>query len=320
METTLGTLKQVPLTTVWKHEALDFTKWLADNLDPLGDALKMDLEWVQTEAPVGRYFLDVLARDTGTGRLVAIENQFGTSNHDHMGKLLMYSAGYDVATVVWIAEDFNDEYRQALDWLNRNSTPELNFFGVEASLIQVDDSNPAVVFRPVALPNEWAKETRRRGTTAGTTELRDAYREFFQPVVDEVRQSGFRGMVKARPQNWIQFGASASGVTYALAFSKNGLRAEVYLGNTDPDWNTRLLDWLQKSIRSIHMPFTEPLQWETLDSRMGCRIAVYTVGEVTDREGWSKLRQWGVDRLRHMKHVFDPLLEEYSRSEEAGAL
>ncbi len=59
------------------------------------------------------------------------------------------------------------------------------------------------------------------------------------------------------------------------------------------------------------MPFHESLQWEPLDGRTACRIAVYTDGDVTERDRWSKLLQWRVDRLRLMERAFDPLLEEY---------
>lgn len=36
----IGKKERVPLREVWKHEALDFTKWLEENFDVLGDALE----------------------------------------------------------------------------------------------------------------------------------------------------------------------------------------------------------------------------------------------------------------------------------------
>ena len=51
---------------IWecRYEALDFTPWLAGNLDLLGRELDMELELVQTEKPIGPLFLDILAKDT----------------------------------------------------------------------------------------------------------------------------------------------------------------------------------------------------------------------------------------------------------------
>lgn len=38
-----------------------------------------------------------------------IENQFGTTNHKHLGQLITYMAGFNAEVVVWIVEDFNKE-------------------------------------------------------------------------------------------------------------------------------------------------------------------------------------------------------------------
>ena len=58
----LGKIEQIPLREVWKHEALDFTNWLADeeNLALLSDELSINLSLIQTEYPVGSFFIDIL--------------------------------------------------------------------------------------------------------------------------------------------------------------------------------------------------------------------------------------------------------------------
>lgn len=56
----LGKLKQLDLREHWKHEALDFTQWLAqsENLEQLGDEIGLDIRLVQTEAGVGKFAVD----------------------------------------------------------------------------------------------------------------------------------------------------------------------------------------------------------------------------------------------------------------------
>lgn len=51
----LGTLQKVDLNDVWKHEAVDFTKWLAreENLNLLGETIGIDLELNEAESSVG---------------------------------------------------------------------------------------------------------------------------------------------------------------------------------------------------------------------------------------------------------------------------
>jgi hypothetical protein len=56
MKKALSKLERVPLREAWKHEANDFTPWLAeeDNLNTLADALGLpDLELVAAEHWVG---------------------------------------------------------------------------------------------------------------------------------------------------------------------------------------------------------------------------------------------------------------------------
>ena len=69
----IGTLSPVDIRKVWADEARDFTPWLAENADLLGEALGMDLLHEQTEAAVGRYSADLVFRDESTSRLVVVD-------------------------------------------------------------------------------------------------------------------------------------------------------------------------------------------------------------------------------------------------------
>jgi len=70
----IAKLEPVPLRELWKHEALDFTTWLADNFDFVSDIIGVDLSFVNREKSAGDFSVDILA-ETGDGDLVVIENQ-----------------------------------------------------------------------------------------------------------------------------------------------------------------------------------------------------------------------------------------------------
>ena len=68
----LSKLERVPLREAWKHEAGDFTPWLAEqeNLNTLAEALGLsELELVATEHWVGDFKLDILCTD-GDGPVI----------------------------------------------------------------------------------------------------------------------------------------------------------------------------------------------------------------------------------------------------------
>ena len=114
----LAKIERVDLREAWPNEAHDFTPWLDKNIAELGEALDMDLEVIKTEATVGGYSLDVLATDLNQNRPVIIENQLTATDHDHLGKLLTYAAGYDANVIVWLTREFRDEHRQAIGSIN----------------------------------------------------------------------------------------------------------------------------------------------------------------------------------------------------------
>lgn len=298
----LGNLIHLPMKHVWAKEASDFTPWLAQHLDQLGAALGMDLELVEREAAVGSFSVDLLARDLGSNRLVVIENQFGPTNHDHLGKVLTYAAGYDACTAVWIAEEFRDEHRQALDWLNSRTTKEVNFVGVVVDVLRIDESRPAVQFRLVAEPNEWQKEQATQTPASPKGEL---YRQFFQPVIDALRTKHFTGMRKAPPQNWIAFSSGRQGVSYNVDFaSGNRVRVELYM-DSDPE----LFQVLVAAKEQIEGELGEALSWEPLEDKQASRVAVYRDGHIyADAATLQDISEWVVDQMVRFRTVFAPRL------------
>ena len=114
-------LRLVDLRAAYGSEPAGFTPWLAANLDYLSDAIDLNFRFEATEVRAGRNRLDILATANPTpdeSVKVAIENQFGRSDHRHLGQILSYAATLDAKILIWVAEDFTDEHLKALEWLN----------------------------------------------------------------------------------------------------------------------------------------------------------------------------------------------------------
>src|SRR6476659_5703853 len=113
----LGKFEQVDLKQAWPTEDGNFTPWLAlpESISLLGEAMDMELEIEAVEHWVGAFKADILARAVGeTDHRVIIENQFGRTNHGHLGQILTYLAGIeDAKTVVWIAESIQEAFLSA---------------------------------------------------------------------------------------------------------------------------------------------------------------------------------------------------------------
>ncbi|MEI9902868.1 MAG: hypothetical protein WDN06_01970 [Asticcacaulis sp.] len=148
---------------VWRHEALDFTPWLAadDNMTLLAEALGIGaIQVEQTERGIGRFSADIVGRDELDGYIL-IENQLEATDHRHLGQVLTYLAGLQgSATVIWVATQFLEEHRAAIDWLNANTGDSFSFFGVVVDAVRIGTSAVAPRFNVVARPNNFVRESR----------------------------------------------------------------------------------------------------------------------------------------------------------------
>ena len=309
----LGQIQRLDLREAWPNEAAAFTPWLEEHIGELGEVLGLDLEVESREAPVGDFSLDLLARDTGTGRPVIIENQLEQTNHDHLGKLLTYAGGHDANVIVWVAKKFREEHRQALDWLNQRTGEETSFFGVRVEVWKIDNSRPAPHFTLVAAPNEWRREKRRDELTTGPSERMLRYEAFFQPLIDELHEREFTYTRRAPRQSWYNVAAGRpAGVVYGAAFGHGQLaRVEVYLNRSNKEWNKLLFDRLEERKESIETELEAELEWSRLDDGVASRIALVRGGSIDDAESTLyEIRSWMLEWLLKFKRVFGPALDE----------
>ena len=314
----IGTLSPVDVRTVWADEARDFTPWLADNADLLGEALGLDLRHEETEAAVGRYSADLVFREESTDRIVVVENLFGPSDHDHLGKLIVYAAGLEVGYAVLLATEFRDEHRAALDWLNSISAEDLGFFGVVLEAWRIGDSPPAPRLRVDVKPNDWSRSV-QSARSAGLTDTQQAYLRFWGAFLPVFRDA-YPGWTRANaPQkvHWMIFPSARSGLgRYSAAFCRTpkgyGLRAEMYIDGGDRETTKGVFDALLKRREHIEQAVGEALDWDRLDNKQASRISLYFLDRirVTDEERWPEARDWLIQAMGRMRAAFDPVLDE----------
>ena len=188
---TLGSIEQVDLKELWPNHEADFTPWLVEDISRLGDVLGMQLVVRGHDLPGKGNSLDILAQDATSNQMVVIETQFESTNHENLGKLLTYASGYDASVVVWVVKNFNEEHRQALDWLNQRTGDDTQFFGVVVELLKIDDSRPAVNFKLASFPNEWRKEAMGTSRTNGasSSDSKERYPKYVQELLDRLRKT-----------------------------------------------------------------------------------------------------------------------------------
>ena len=311
----LGQLQRINLREAWKNEASDFTPWLAqpNNLNQLADTLGLsDLELVQTEYPVGDFKLDILCTDDD-GEII-IENQLDKTNHTHLGQIITYAAGIGAKKVIWVAEYFRPEHAAALDFLNQNTTSELNFFAVEMTLWRIADSPMAPSFNVVVKPNDWSKtgrESARMASTATPTKL--LQQKFWIGWIAhlEANKSSIRPQ-KPGPKHWLNISLGRSGVHMAAIVNsrESRLGLEVYINHQD---SKKYFAQLREHRQSIEAQLGFELDWRELPDKNACRILILKHdAPLIDETAWTGYFAWLSDTALKMDSVFRPLVKGLS--------
>jgi len=319
MNIELGNLKTVEIRHLWQSEPGDFTPWLADNIERLGTILGKDLEVIQTEYAVGDFSADIVANDLSTSRKVVIENQFGSSDHRHLGQILLYCAGIKATCMIWIAEKFKDEHRQAFEWLNTNTINEMEFYAIELEVIKIDDSKPVPLFKIVESPN---KNIVSNTVTTNTdiTEMQELYRKYFQSVIDELREKyKFTNAKVGQPQNWYSFASEQSKVfKYSTSFAANGrVRTEIYIDIGEQIKNKEIFDKLIEQKTEIEKEFGMELTWERLNDKRASRVALYIDGSIlSDTDEIDRIKKWAIENLLKFKKVFPKYITKIINNKE----
>lgn len=228
----LGEFKKLDVRTIWANEQQEFTPWLAqeENMAKLGESLGLELEVEKVEAAAGPYSADILAKDTGTNKYIVIENQLAKTNHDHLGKLITYGSVLDAGAVVWIASEFTEEHRRALDWLNDYTSDDLSFYGVSLEVEQIDDSKPAVRFNIISRP----PGIKRIDITEELSDTRRTQLDFWTAFKIKLLEANVVSSAqKPRPQYWFDVALGRSGFCLSNVADTYGNRVgvRVYISN-----------------------------------------------------------------------------------------
>ncbi|MDE0124169.1 MAG: hypothetical protein OXN97_06290 [Bryobacterales bacterium] len=300
----VGSIEPVAIKKVWQTESTHFTPWLESHIGELDKVLGLGLNNPQREVGAGDFRIDLVA-ETNFGEVV-IENQFGRTDHRHLGQLVTYLSQREIQRAIWIAEEARPEHVKAVETLNDRGLGQVWMVTVQA--IRIGDSLPAPLFTGVAAPSEDAMEDEMADPdlTPAQRQKRDFMAALFAQAREEGIDSPFRDL--APNKNGLNHTpARGQGLLYRVAVNRQECR--VVLTNSVGRW-TGALKVLAASREKIDEAFSDAdlpktLEWDTTVAA-GRWAILYRVdanyqGEVDP----ARLRE-----LNHaaaaMKQVFDP--------------
>lgn len=298
----LARLKKVEITDGWKDEAQNFTPWLADEgLPILAETLGLNLQIVNTEVPVGNFRADVHARNTADDTDVVIENQFGKSDHKHLGQVLTYAAGITPKTIIWIAETFTEEHIDALNYLNKITKKRFRFFGVTITLYRIGNSDIVPLFQIACKPQNWTYETQR--VENETKQLQMKYWTALSNLAVRrnspvrFRKPYGKNFIDCEQRDKVKIGAYHN-------INRKEIGVSLYIEG-------KYLNWLKEQCEASERELYDDIGWDHPSQ-------IYlsqNESDPRDESQWEKQHQWLLEKLELFNQVFRPMLHKLNAAE-----
>lgn len=300
------------LHDVFKSEASEFTPWLAHNLGRLSDAIGLNIAQPNCEQRLETMKVDIVAQAGDDGEdTIIIENQFGDSNHDHLGKLLCYAAYKNARYAVWIVERAREEHIKAIEMLNGANTFLCSFFFVEASVFTIGNSKPAIAFNVVCKP-----AMARISTQAQKTPAQVILFEFWEQFFDYSKQHGDYSFAnrKPLPQNWVDIPSGTASIHYSFFMRNGSSTVRLLCDGGAKEQNKRNYHVFENEQARIEELLGMRLTWRENADKKASEVSItnYTLGgyEKDKGEGWAQQFAWLLDTYERFEKVFAPYIDK----------
>jgi hypothetical protein len=304
---TIQRIERLALRDVWPHEALHFTKWLEENIEVLNEVLEIELDpdGVEREQAAGAFSIDLVAKDRD-GRTVIVENQLERTNHDHLGKLLTYTAAMDAKVAVWVSSDPRPEHIAAVTWLNE--TTGADFYLIKVEAIRIGGSPAAPLFTRIVGPSaEFRQVGEKKRDLADREDIR--HRWWVSLIERSTKVTKLHAHITPSTVSWISTASGLPGVSYIYTVTKGGIGVEIYIdrGKDSEDENLAIFRQLEARKDEIEREFGPGLlEWQTLEDRRACRIRCRrdNGGYRSPEADWPRIQDECISDMARLEKVF----------------
>jgi hypothetical protein len=283
-----------------------------ENLDVLAEQLGIEIEPIGTEVSVGRFKIDILAKEPNTNEQIIIENQLERTDHTHLGQLMTYAAGLDAVTIIWIAQKFTEEHRAALDWLNRITDDTFNFFGIEIELFKIGDSKPAPLFNLVSKPNDWSKQVKKSTSNSSASKNQLAQQNYWTELKSYLEKNKSIIKMQTPPaQHWTNISIGKSDFSISATVSSKDKTIGIWLNilgsNAKENFDKLYSAGYEKSFNEVN----QDLNWDRMEGRKMCAVILKTSGDFSNTDDWDNQFEWLKTNLEKCHKFFKPIIMKF---------
>ncbi len=280
-----------------------FSDWVRENLDEINKITNLSLTGATRERAAGDFRVDIVAEQSGGG-IVIIENQLGTSNHDHLGKLLTYLAAYEATAAIWVVEEPRVEHVDAIAWLNQSTSAEFYMMKVEAVRIGTSDFAPLLTL--IVGPSD---ESKQIAEDKEQFALRHHERIAFWKRLLEIanRRTALHSGRSPTKDSYLWGSSGKSGIGFVYTILEHSARVELWIELDDQTETKVIFDKLIEHRQQIDTAFGRKLEWLRQDQNKRSRIQISSeTGGYRDPERREDICNWMVENMSSFERIFKP--------------
>lgn len=308
-------IERVPLRDAYPHEANDFTRWLEENIDILGEVIDrdIDVDSVEREKKTAEstFSVDLVVSDKD-GSSIIIENQLEKSDHDHLGKLITYLTAMQARTAVWIVADPRPEHVKAMNWLNESSNAD--FYLLKIETIRIGDSELALLPTLIVGPSEEVKSVARSRQKMSERD-RERYQKRYEwwSQLIEHPDAKEHGHLSPSKYSWLSRGSGVRGISfmYTVSMGESSAGIKIDLGKDMDRENLRIFDRLHAKKDQIEKAFGDGLDWDRGENKRASWIGKTLSGGYNDPTGkWKAIQDDITDAMNRFIRAVRPHLKK----------
>jgi len=221
---------------------------------------------------------------------------------------MTYVAGQEGdVTVIWVAEQFREEHRAAIDWLNASTIENFDFFAVEVEALRIGSSLPAPRFNMVAKPNRWSRGVNRATQqVAGAVDERNKFyiaywTEFATFLANKNSPLRMRRQFK---DYYASFRIGSGGVHIAAMAARRDkfIGVELYISRTDGKATYRALEAHKAEIQKTFG--ADPLDWQELPEKIASRVLIQKAADPNNEADRQQQFEWLAHNVERFQTAF----------------
>lgn len=204
--------------------------------------------------------------------VVVIENQWGKTNHDHLGKILTYAAVHKAMTAVWIAEQVSDDHRTVIDWLNSKTPESIAFFLAELKVLDLGEGHYLPQLDLVCRPNIMVKPP-EPGLSPRERETREWRREFWSEIHEAIRKlKPPFNLPNNKSESWSSISLGRSGFSLNMYLTPRRKTIGIDLFIQPEGWKDAAFEALFRQKVETEKELGATLLWQETNTHRSARI------------------------------------------------